>query len=98
MPTRKSNAQRRRIVAFGENIRAWRLVNRLPAALIAERGGITRGTLRNIETGTGTVRLDNVFAVLEALGLDDPVIAAVDPLNDERGRALLARGLPKRAR
>lgn len=95
---RKSNAQRRRIVAFGENLRTWRLVNRLRAALIAERVRIARGTLSNIETGTATMRLNNVFAVLEALGLDDRAVAAVGPLNTERGRALLARGLPIRGR
>lgn len=91
MPSRESANRRRRIAQFGESIHRWRKLSRLSAELVAERAGITRDTLRAIESGKGTARLENVFAVLEALGIDNIVVAAVDPLNDERGRALIQR-------
>lgn len=91
-------SRRRRVVQFGEHIRNWRKISRLSAELVAERAGITRDTLRAIELGTGTPRLENVFAVLEALGLDSAVVAAVDPISDERGRALLQRAVDGRSR
>lgn len=91
MSRRESTNRRRRIAEFGAHIRSWRKISKLSAELVAERAGITRDTLRAIELGTGTPRLENVFAVLEALGLDNTLVAAIDPINDERGRALLQR-------
>lgn len=98
MANRESNARRRRVIEFGDTIRTWRKASRLTAGLVAERTGITRDTLRAIENGSGSVRLENVFAVLEALGPDRLVVASVDPMRDTRGRALLQRGLPERVR
>jgi transcriptional regulator with XRE-family HTH domain len=77
--------------AFGRHIREWRRLSRLPAETVAGRAGITRDTLRALETGAGTTKLENVFAVLEALGLSSRVVQTVDPSSDERGRALLRR-------
>jgi transcriptional regulator with XRE-family HTH domain len=79
-------------------LRTWRKASRLTAELVAQRAGISRDTLRAIEDGSGSVKLENVFAVLEALGLDSMVTKAVDPAEDDRGRALLQRGLPERVR
>lgn len=98
MANRESSARRRRVIEFGDNIRSWRKASRLTADLVAQRAGIARDTLRDVENGSGTVRLENVFAVLEALGLDSSVVAAVNPMVDDRGRALLQRGLPERVR
>ncbi|WP_261393873.1 helix-turn-helix domain-containing protein [Microbacterium esteraromaticum] len=79
------------LVNFGQNIKAWRTLSRLPATIVAERAGITRDTLRSLEGGAGSVKLENVFAVLEALGLDSKLRDALDPMSDERGRALIRR-------
>ncbi|WP_260857303.1 helix-turn-helix domain-containing protein [Microbacterium sp. 1.5R] len=79
------------LVDFGQNIRTWRTLSRLPATVVAERAGITRDTLRSLESGAGSVKLENVFAVLEALGLDGKLRDALDPMSDERGRALIRR-------
>lgn len=98
MPQRTSALRTRRMTTLGENLRSWRKVQRLTAAVVAERAGINRTTLRAIEEGAGSVKLENLFAVLEVLGIDDAVIAATDPANDDRGRALLAKGLPQRVR
>ena len=98
MSPRASLTRTRRMAEFGAHVRTWRKASRLTTALVAERAGITRDTLRSIEEGSGSVKLENVFAVLEALGIDHQVITAVDPLQDERGRVLLQRGLPDRVR
>lgn len=82
--------------AFGARVREWRRLSRLPATVVASRAGITRDTLRALETGAGTVKLENVFAVLEALGLDAKVVQAVDPAADDRGLALLRRAAERR--
>ena len=95
---RISTTRQRRMEELGNSIRSWRKASRLTAAIVAERAGITRDTLRAIEEGSGSVRVENLFAVLEALGIDPLVLAAVDPMNNERGRALAARGLPERVR
>jgi transcriptional regulator with XRE-family HTH domain len=90
---RPASRRERKLAEFGESLRTWRKIQRL-----AERAGITRDTLRAIESGAGSVRLENVFAVMEVLGVDPSVLEAVDPAATERGRALLENGLPERVR
>lgn len=43
------------ITEFGEHVRGWRMVLGLTAQQVAERAGITRDTLRKIETGDPSV-------------------------------------------
>lgn len=88
----------RRMRELGENLRVWRKAQRLTTEIVAQRAGITRGTLRNIENGEGSVRFENLFAVLEVLGLERGVLDATDPSTSVRGRALLEDGLPERVR
>jgi len=91
-------ARTRKLREFGESLRTWRKAERLTAEIVALRAGITRGTLRNIENGEGSVRFENVMAVLEVLGIERGVLEAVEPANSFRGRALLEQGLPQRVR
>lgn len=84
--------------AFGDNIRRWRKLQRLSAALLAERSGITRNTLRAIETGTGGVRLLSVMSVLRTLGLTDQILDATEPLNNDVARLNVNDMLVKRVR
>ncbi|MFP7834670.1 helix-turn-helix domain-containing protein [Marisediminicola sp. LYQ134] len=98
MASRSSAVRDRRIAELGAHVSAWRKASRITADLLAQRAGITRDTLRAIETGSGSVKVENLFAVLEALGLDAAVVRATDPTGDDRGRALLERGLPTRVR
>ena len=71
---------------FGANLRRWRKVNGMSAVQVAERAFITRQTLRNIENGTGTGRMDSLFAVLTVLGVDGIILDAADPHNNNAGR------------
>lgn len=83
---------------FGSNVRRWRRVNQLTTLEVAERASVTRETLRNIETGTGSPRLESVFAVLSALGIAESIVDAADPLSSDVGRvrvdAILRAGKP----
>ena len=81
---------------FGDNVLRWRKLSGLTAQMVAERAGVTRNTLRAIETGTGTAQLANVFAVLHVLGVTEKMLDATEPLNTDLGRINAERMLPKR--
>jgi len=85
---RRTSPQRKRLLRdFGANLRRWRKVNGLTAVQVAERAFITRETLRNIENGTGTARMDSLFAVLAVLGVEGVIVEAADPYNNDAGRS-----------
>lgn len=88
----------RQITEFGEHVRGWRMVLNLSAQQVAERAGITRDTLRKIETGNPSVSFRSVAQVLRALGVLDTMINAVDPLNSDLGRLRAGNLTKKRAR
>ena len=82
---------------MGEQIRLARLRRHLSAELVAERAGISRMTLSNIEKGSASVAIGSYAAVLHALnGMDkDLLLVAKD---DELGRKLQDLELPSRRR
>lgn len=86
MVQRRSVRQERLLREFGANIQRWRKINRMSASALAERAFITRQTLRNIESGTGTPRLDSLFAVLTIIGIADAVVSAADPFKNNAAR------------
>lgn len=70
----------------------------LTAQQVSERAGITRDTLRKIETGNPSAGFGNVAQVLRALGVLDQVVEAVDPLASDIGRMRAGSLAKKRAR
>ena len=82
---------------MGEQIRLARLRRHLSAELVAERAGLSRVTLSNIEKGSPSVAIGSYAAVLHALnGMDkDLLLVARD---DELGRKLQDLELPTRRR
>lgn len=88
----------RQMQAFGEHVRGWRMVLGLTAQQVSERAGITRDTLRKVESGNPTVSLGNAFQVLRALGVLDQAVEAVDPLASDIGRLRAGALGKKRAR
>ena len=82
---------------MGEQIKLARLRRRLSAELVAERAGISRATLWNVEKGSPSVAIGIYAAVLHALGnMDgDFLLVAKD---DELGRTLQDLELPVRRR
>ena len=85
------------LTQMGEQIRLARLRRHLTAELVAERAGISRVTLSNIEKGSPSVAIGSYAAVLHALnGMDkDLLLIAKD---DELGRKLQDLELPTRRR
>jgi transcriptional regulator with XRE-family HTH domain len=83
---------------LGEHVRTWRKLQKLTAEQVAERAGISRGTLRRLEDGEPTVSLDVVLRVARALGRLDALVEAMDPYETDLGRARADWLLPKRVR
>lgn len=88
----------RQLAELGEHVKGWRMVLGLTAQQVSERAGITRDTLRKIESGDPGVRFGNVAQVLRALGRLDQVVDATDPLSSDIGRLRAGNLAKKRAR
>ncbi|WP_333811667.1 helix-turn-helix domain-containing protein [Timonella senegalensis] len=86
------------LTEFGEHVRGWRMVLGLTAQQVSERAGITRDTLRKVESGDPGVGFGNVAQVLRALGVLDQTVHAIDPLNSDIGRLRAGNLSKKRAR
>jgi len=70
----------------GENIRLARKRRKWTTVQVAERAGIDRTTLYNIEKGSGSVSIAAYFNTLRVLGLQDDFLKLA--ADDEFGRKL----------
>jgi transcriptional regulator with XRE-family HTH domain len=98
MPSRTPIAVQRSLRTLGQHVATWRKLQRITAAQLAERAGITRDTLRSIEYGTGTASSENLFRVLRAIGVMETVVAAADPYSTDIGKLRVDEQLPQRVR
>jgi transcriptional regulator with XRE-family HTH domain len=55
---------------LGRNIAAHRAARKLTQAQVAERLGLTRASLANIETGRQRAMLHHIYEIADALGLE----------------------------
>ena len=83
---------------LGRSLRTARLRRKLPQAVLAERVGISRFVLADIERGKPTVSVAAHLGVLWALGLLSHMQEVADPDRDEEGKALERARSPKIAR
>lgn len=86
------------LAELGEHVHGWRMVLGLTAQQVSERAGITRDTLRKIESGDPGVGIGNVAQVLRALGVLERVVDSADPLASDIGRLRAGQLAKKRAR
>jgi transcriptional regulator with XRE-family HTH domain len=87
MVRRRSVKRERELREFGSHLRRWRTLNGLSTVALAERASVTRETLRHLEQGTGAVRVESLFAVMDALGITETITRAADPYNNPSARA-----------
>ena len=83
---------------LGRSVRTARLRRKLPQTVLAERVGVSRFVLADIEKGKPTVSVAAHLGVLWALGLLSHMQEVADPDRDEEGKALERARSPKVAR
>jgi len=79
------------LIALGENIKLARLRRKLTAEQVADRAGMGRKTLYNIELGSPSVSMGNYLQVLFVLGLQNDIVTVA--ANDPLGRKLQDAGM-----
>ena len=84
------------LMRLGENIKLARLRRKLGAEQVAERAGISRATLWQIEKGTHTVAMGAYFQVLFVLGLESDFLKLAE--DDQFGRKIQDAGLIPKSR
>jgi transcriptional regulator with XRE-family HTH domain len=87
----------RSLEQIGEDIRTWRLLQRLTVEQLADRAGVNFKTLLSLEKGQGT-NLESLLRVTRALGLLDQISRSLDPHASDVGRLRADEGLPQRIR
>jgi transcriptional regulator with XRE-family HTH domain len=82
----------------GASVLAWRKLRGLTQAQLADRAGVSRPTLRRLETGDGAISFENTLRILRALGILDALPRALDPYETDLGRLRSDEQLPQRVR
>lgn len=89
---------RRAAGQIGQHLVTWRKLHGLTADQVCQRAGISRPTLRKIETGDPSVSLEAFLNVLRALGQMKTAVDTLDPYETDFGRARADQALPERVR
>ena len=82
---------------LGRNLRTARLRRRLRLQDVADRLGVSRFTVADLERGKSSVSAAAYFGALWALGLLDRADDLADPDRDEEGKVLESARSPQRA-
>jgi transcriptional regulator with XRE-family HTH domain len=80
------------------SIATWRKLRGLTQAQLAERADVSRGVIRRIEAVDGGVSVENLLRILRALGIQNLLTEALDPLASDVGRLRSDQELPRRVR
>jgi len=88
---------RRAQLQVGEDLRTWRLLQRLTVEEVADRAGVGRTTVLRLEAGDGA-NLGTLLRVARALGVLDQLVTSLDPYESDVGRLRADEALPERVR
>ena len=86
----------RSLKKIGPSLQNARKRRKITTALMAERLGISRGTLVKLEKGRPGISIETFLTALMVLDKLDEVVALLE--NDPLGLALMDKSLPKRVR
>lgn len=86
------------LLRLGRNIRTARLRRRLSQGALAERMGVSRFVVTDVERGKATTGVAVYVGALWAMGLVGQMREVADPDRDEEGKALERARSPRRAR
>ena len=78
--------EQRLLATFGARLRLARLRRKLPTATVAQRAGISRTSLYNVESGDPGATIGTYLRVLAVLGLEGDIEALA--ADDRVGRKL----------
>jgi transcriptional regulator with XRE-family HTH domain len=82
----------------GEDVLTWRKLRGLTQAQLADRAGVGRATLVNLERGEGGITMESLLKILRALGILESLTRALDPYESDIGRLRAGEELPQRVR
>lgn len=80
----------------GESLTKWRLLMNMPTSTLAARSGVSVRTVKRIENGE-SASFEAILALANELGLLSSITGSVNPWQNEYGRALADRHIPRRA-
>jgi transcriptional regulator with XRE-family HTH domain len=89
---------RRALRSLADSVAAWRRLRGLTQAQLAERAGTSRGVVRRLEAADGGVSAENLVRILRALGIQELLTEALDPMRSDLGRLRAGEELPARVR
>jgi transcriptional regulator with XRE-family HTH domain len=81
----------------GEDLATWRRLRNLTVTQVADRAGVGRSVVLNLEGGNGST-LESILRVARALGVLDALTEALDPYRSDIGRLRSEETLPRRVR
>lgn len=87
----------RALKQVGLDLRTWRLLENLTVEQVADRAGVDRKTVLNLESGERAT-LENTLRVARAVGVLDQLVDALDPYESDVGRLRADEALPSRVR
>jgi transcriptional regulator with XRE-family HTH domain len=89
---------RRALRSLGDSVSTWRRLRGVTQAQLAERAGVSRGVVSRLEAADGGVSTENLLRILRALGIQDLLTDALDPMQSDIGRLRASEELPARVR
>lgn len=98
MTSRRNPRTQRAARELGRHLLAWRRLQGLTQAVLADRAGISRMTLRKLEQGDPSVGMEPFLDVLRCLGALDYLVDGLDPFDTPVGRHRAIDQLPQRVR